>query len=58
VTAELVDRARALAVSVLAWTVDGADEMRRLAAKGVDTIVTNEVERAVAAVGGRGRRPC
>jgi len=58
VTAELVDRARALAVSVLAWTVDDADEMRRLAAKGVDTIVTNEVERAVAAVGGRGRRPC
>jgi glycerophosphoryl diester phosphodiesterase len=57
VTAELVDRAHALAVSVLAWTVDGADEMQRLAAAGVDTIVTNEVERAVAAVGGRGRRP-
>ena len=52
VTAELVERAHGRGVSVLAWTVDDADEMQRLVAAGVDAIVTNQVARAVAAVGG------
>jgi glycerophosphoryl diester phosphodiesterase len=37
----LVDRAHALGLSVIPWTVDGADDMRALIADGVDGIITN-----------------
>ena len=37
----LVDRAHALGFSVIAWTVDGTDDMRALIADRVDGIITN-----------------
>ena len=36
-----MDRARAAGLEVNVWTVDEAAEIRRLAALGVDAIVTN-----------------
>src|SRR5205085_2124574 len=48
VDAALVDRAHAMGLAVLAWTVDDPDEMRRLTEAGVDSIVTNDVALAVA----------
>ncbi len=41
VTPELCERARALGLKVLAWTVDEADRMRGLIGCGVDGIMTN-----------------
>jgi glycerophosphoryl diester phosphodiesterase len=38
---DLVDRAHALGLNVIPWTVDNADEMRALIADGVDGIITN-----------------
>ncbi|MGA7466614.1 glycerophosphodiester phosphodiesterase family protein [Mycobacterium sp.] len=37
----LVDRAHALGLSVIPWTVDDADDMRAQIANGVDGIITN-----------------
>ncbi|MEY2397260.1 MAG: glycerophosphoryl diester phosphodiesterase [Actinomycetota bacterium] len=48
VTSELVTAAHAAGVAVNTWTVDDADEMRRLAALGVDALITNDVALAVA----------
>jgi glycerophosphoryl diester phosphodiesterase len=41
ITADLSATARALGLGVLAWTVDAETEMRRLAALGIDAIVSN-----------------
>jgi glycerophosphoryl diester phosphodiesterase len=46
--AELIDRAMVDAVHarggrVIAWTVDAADDMKRLAGIGVDGLCTNDV---------------
>ncbi len=40
-TAELVTAAKGQGLGVVAWTVDEPEEMRRLAALGVDGIITN-----------------
>lgn len=44
----LVASARRGALAVFAWTADGEEEIRRLLALGVDGIVTNYPERALA----------
>jgi glycerophosphoryl diester phosphodiesterase len=46
----LVERAHALGVDVNVWTVNDADEMRRLAAAGVDAIITDVPDVARAAL--------
>jgi glycerophosphoryl diester phosphodiesterase len=48
VTAELVQRAHAAGLTVAAWTVDDPARMTELAAMGVDTIITNRPDLAVA----------
>ncbi len=53
VTEELVAAAHAQGVVVNTWTVDDPDRMRRLAAWGVDGIVTNVPDAARAALGPR-----
>jgi glycerophosphoryl diester phosphodiesterase len=40
-----IQRAHALARQVITWTVDDADQMRKLAAWGVDGIITNHPDR-------------
>jgi glycerophosphoryl diester phosphodiesterase len=49
-TADAVERCRDLGLKVNVWTVDDPDEMRALAALGVDGIVTNVPDVAVAAL--------
>jgi glycerophosphoryl diester phosphodiesterase len=46
----LVRRARTLGLAVRAWTVNDADEMRRLAKLGVDGLITDVPDVAVAAL--------
>lgn len=48
VTEELVAAAHAAGVAINTWTVDDPSEMERLAALGVDAIITNDVALAVA----------
>ncbi len=45
-----VDRARAAGLAVNVWTVDDPERIRALASFGVDGIITNEPEMAVAAL--------
>jgi len=40
-TPERIGRAHELGIAVYTWTVDGADDMRRLLAMGVDGIISN-----------------
>ena len=51
VTAHLVDLAHAAGMRVNTWTVDDPDRIRQLAALGVDAIVTNVPDVALAALG-------
>ena len=51
VTAETVALARSLGLEVSCWTVDETDEMRRLAALGVDAIITDRPDLLKAALG-------
>lgn len=48
VTAQLVSAAHAAGLAINTWTVDDPSDMRRLAAMGVDAIITNDVALAVA----------
>ncbi len=48
VTKELMDAATSAGVVVNTWTVDDPEEMQRVAGLGVASIVTNDVELAVA----------
>ena len=50
-TAELVDAAHARGLAVNVWTVDKPAEMRRLASIGVDAIITNVPDVALATLG-------
>ncbi len=50
VNAELVERAHAAGLAVNTWTVDDPDRMRWLADLGVDAIVTNVPDVAIAAL--------
>lgn len=50
VTADLVDAAHAQGVDVWAWTVDDPDAMLALAAAGVDAVITNLPDLAMAAL--------
>jgi glycerophosphoryl diester phosphodiesterase len=47
----LVDRARALGLALHAWTVNDADELARLAALGVDGLITDVPDVALAVLG-------
>lgn len=51
VTPQLVDLAHAAGMRVNTWTVDDPDRIRHLAALGVDAIVTNVPDVALAALG-------
>jgi glycerophosphoryl diester phosphodiesterase len=42
VTPAAVDRAHALGVPVLAWTVDLPDDLERVTAAGADGVITND----------------
>ncbi len=53
VTAELVASAHEVGVAVNTWTVDDPDEIARLAALGVDGIVTNVPDVALQVLGPR-----
>jgi glycerophosphoryl diester phosphodiesterase len=50
VTRELVDAAHDRGVAVSVWTVDGPDRIRELAAWGVDSVITNVPDLALAAL--------
>jgi len=47
-TAEFIRRARRLGLGIWAWTVDDPEALRRVAALGVDALITNWPDRAVA----------
>ena len=47
----LVERARALGLALHAWTVNDADELQRLAALGVDGLITDVPDVALAVLG-------
>lgn len=53
--AAVAARAHELGLTVNVWTVDDPDEIRRLAAAGVDGIVTNVPDTALAALGRKAR---
>lgn len=48
--AAVIDAAHQAGLAVVAWTVDDADEQRRLAAAGVDGIITNRPDAALGAL--------
>lgn len=50
---DVVADAHAVGLAVNTWTVDDPDEIRRLAALGVDGVITNRPDVALAALGGR-----
>jgi glycerophosphoryl diester phosphodiesterase len=50
VTQELVERAHGADLQVATWTVDDAEEMRRVIATGVDGIMTNFPDRLRAVI--------
>lgn len=52
VTADLVVAAHKRGVEVMVWTVDEPDQIRALAAMGVDAVITNVPDVAVAALRG------
>jgi glycerophosphoryl diester phosphodiesterase len=45
VTAEVVDKAHHAGLQVVAWTINGEDQMRRLIAEGVDGIISDYPDR-------------
>jgi glycerophosphoryl diester phosphodiesterase len=51
VTPRAVAAAHALGVPVLTWTVDEAEEVRRVAAAGVDAVISNDPEMLLATLG-------
>lgn len=51
VDAAMVAEAHAVGIAVHVWTVDDPDQMRELAAAGVDAIITNEPARAAEVLG-------
>jgi glycerophosphoryl diester phosphodiesterase len=51
VTPGTVGAAHELGVPVLTWTVDSADEVRRVAALGVDAVISNDPQMVVATLG-------
>jgi glycerophosphoryl diester phosphodiesterase len=55
VTGSLVEAAHAVGLVVAAWTVNGAPAVTTAAADGVDTVITDDVATAVAALRGPGR---
>ena len=59
ITERLIERAHAVGVQVHVWTVNAAAQMERLAALGVDAIVTDDVEayRSAIATPGADRWP-
>jgi glycerophosphoryl diester phosphodiesterase len=52
VTPQLVERAHAMGLAVNVWTVNAPDDLRAMAAAGVDTIITDELTDALAAAAG------
>ena len=51
VTAEMVAAAQAAGVAVRPWTVDDAADLTAMVAAGVDAVITNRVDRALAVIG-------
>jgi glycerophosphoryl diester phosphodiesterase len=49
---ELVDRIHAMGLAVNVWTVNAPDDLRAMAALGVDGVITDRLKEALAAVGG------
>jgi len=54
VTPELVARARSAGLAVNVWTVNAPDDLRAMVDLGVDTVITDRLRAALAAVGGDG----
>jgi glycerophosphoryl diester phosphodiesterase len=57
VTQRFVEAAHARGVRVDVWTINSADEMRRLLDLGVDVIMTDRPETLAGVLGGKERRP-
>ena len=57
VTAALVDHAHRVGLAVAAWTVNGAAAVAAMADLGVDTVITDDVAGAVAALAGAADGP-
>jgi glycerophosphoryl diester phosphodiesterase len=57
VDARFVTRAHEAGLAVHVWTIDDADEMRRLLALDVDGIMTDRPSVLAATLSGQGRRP-
>jgi glycerophosphoryl diester phosphodiesterase len=57
VTSDLVTEARARGLKVCAWTVDGASDLERLAALGIEEVVTNVPDTALKVLEYLAKRP-
>jgi glycerophosphoryl diester phosphodiesterase len=53
ITADLVEEAHRAGLSVATWTVNAPDRLEEVRAAGVDTVITDDVARAVTTLGTR-----
>jgi glycerophosphoryl diester phosphodiesterase len=53
VDAELVGRAHAAGLAINVWTVNAPEDLRAMAAWGVDAVITDRLDEALAIAGGR-----
>jgi glycerophosphoryl diester phosphodiesterase len=53
VEAELVGRAHAAGLAINVWTVNAPEDLRAMAAWGVDAVITDRLDEALAVAGGR-----
>ena len=54
VTPELVERAHAAGLAVNVWTVNAPEDLRAMVGLGVDAVITDRLDDALAIAGGHG----